>query len=619
LQDMFEKNLSVYVTNAVTEVMARHMPGILHQESMRDKVCADQNQVAHLHGSRSASFPTPAVLAKHSGKQSDREVVAMAETMDCDEMVHEKMQDVALHKCNKCHAEVSVGANHKQTTQLHPDHVVYSGSASSTEQPSWFAQVKQSGKQSCKESNHVTVEEVERMHCDKILQHNYLVEQCGESACSNDLQVINSLEVCSSPLESTFDRETGLSCILPGWIPNLKLDDGCPSPINVTSVDSVRKASERKSLRSAPYEQSYRQDGTSAPAQKAMLENLPVSRALMRYWAVWGLLCWSSNMCSRWYRRLCVLISLCCTVIMIVNLAQQPEKIFENCAETAVSVSCLISLVRSRQLDSLIGHEGDLLKLYASSRGFMARWNRSSMRRLALFSTLWLCKAAAHIVRMFTLRGPTLSYQLCLSSAVIFQAGSYFATLHCAFHVTNFLELIMDDWTVDFHRNLYCVRSAGAWDRIQALLRRVARSVEMIFFAVQTSALIAIISCVARVFDIVMAGPGIEEQTWWVFCLLEFLPTLIMVVCALAWFAKATAVTEQSIRIPPVVNSLLVEPNKLITSEHQLFVSFIKNSDTGFYWKGCRLDATVFINYCYLVGAVICALFTTALKFAQKQ
>lgn len=141
----------------------------------------------------------------------------------------------------------------------------------------------------------------------------------------------------------------------------------------------------------------------------------------------------------------------------------------------------------------------------------------------------------------------------------------------------------------------------------------------MIFFAVQTSALIAIICCVARVLDIVMAGPGGEEQTWWVFCLLEFLPTLIMVVCALAWFAKATAVTEQSIRIPPVVNSLLVEPNKLITSEHQLFVSFIKNSDTGFYWKGCRLDATVFINYCYLVGAMICALFTTAFKFAQTQ
>jgi len=89
------------------------------------------------------------------------------------------------------------------------------------------------------------------MHCDKILQTSHLVEQCGEGASSDDLQETDSLDVCSSPFGSTFERESGLSCILPGWVPNLKLDKECPSPINVTSVDSVRKASERNILRSA--------------------------------------------------------------------------------------------------------------------------------------------------------------------------------------------------------------------------------------------------------------------------------------------------------------------------------------------------------------------------------
>jgi len=111
LHDILEKSLAVYVTNAVTEVMARHMPGVLnHQESMTDKVCADPDQVAHLHQSRSALFPESVVQAKQSGKQSDLASVAMSETMDCNEILQEKMQDMALHKCSERHAELFVGA-----------------------------------------------------------------------------------------------------------------------------------------------------------------------------------------------------------------------------------------------------------------------------------------------------------------------------------------------------------------------------------------------------------------------------------------------------------------------------------------------------------------------------
>jgi len=367
----------------------------------------------------------------------------------------------------------------------------------------------------------------------------------------------------------------------------------------------LRKASERKILR-------------STFDQKVILVNASLSRTLERYWAVWGLLAWSSSNGSRWYRRLFILTSLCCTVLIMINLIQQTGRKFENCAEAALSATCFLSLLGAKKLDSLIGLKDHLLERHAASQGFLALWNRKSMRRLALFSTLWICKAAALIVRMFTSGDSILAYQLCVSSAVIFQAGSFFAILHCALHVTTFLELMVDGWTVEFYKNLNCVHSADAWNTIQALMRRVASSIETIFLAVQASALIVFMCCFARVLDIVTAKSGDGTQRWWTLAFLELLPTLIMAVCPLACFARATAVTERGVRVPSVVNSLLVKPNTLISSEHQSFVSFIKNSDIGFYWKDSRLDTTVFMNYCYLCGAVISALFTTALKFNQK-
>jgi len=280
-----------------------------------------------------------------------------------------------------------------------------------------------------------------------------------------------------------------------------------------------------------------------------------------------------------------------------------------------MSVSCLLSLVTSKRLGDLIGHQGLMLQRHAARKGFLNLWNYRSMRRLALFNMLWIYTAAAQSVRMYMSGDSILLYERCVLLVVILQAGLYFAALHCAFHMTGFLELILDEWTVRFNKTHDCVNGAESWNVIEALMQRVARSIETTFLAVQAYALIAMICCVARVLDIITAKPSDDTQTWWMLTLLELLPTGITAGCALALFAKATAITEQGFRVPPVVNSLLVRPKTAITSEHQRFVNFLKNSKVGCYWKGCRLDATVFVNYCYLCGAVICALFTTALKF----
>jgi len=219
---------------------------------------------------------------------------------------------------------------------------------------------------------------------------------------------------------------------------------------------------------------------------------------------------------------------------------------------------------------------------------------------------------------MYASENPNSWWAICTMFAVLFQAGLYLSVMHCAFHITSFLQLVLDRWTADFDKSRDCIGGADSWNSVQALMRRVADAIETCFLAVQTSALIALICCAARLLDIIMSRSGGDMRESWILVLLV-VPPVTMAVCALVWFAKASAVTEQSVRVPPVVNSLLARPRTQVSCEHQMFVSFIKNSETGFYVSGGRLSATVFMNYCYLIGAVICALCSAALNVYQKQ
>jgi len=177
---------------------------------------------------------------------------------------------------------------------------------------------------------------------------------------------------------------------------------------------------------------------------------------------------------------------------------------------------------------------------------------------------------------------------------------------------------MVDRWTGRFNKSLNCTDGAASWNTVQALMRQVAQGVQSSFLAIQTSALITLLCCAGRVLDIIMTKSGEEMQSACMMALLE-LPTMIMAFCAFILFAKAAAVTEKSVQIPNVVNSLLIKPRLPISVEDQAFVSFIHNSCAGVYIKGSRLNATVLMNYSYLCGAVICGLFTTALSMYQQK
>jgi len=307
---------------------------------------------------------------------------------------------------------------------------------------------------------------------------------------------------------------------------------------------------------------------------------------------------------------------LCATLLSTYKLVQQPGRLFENFAETAMSISSLLSLVTCKKLDSLIGHEDNMLGRYAVRRQFVASWDRQGTVLLVLVNIVWLCKAIAIIVCMYASEDTFSCHALFAVLAGLLQSGSYLAFIHCDFHAMVFLQIMVDRWTGRFNKSLNCTDGARSWNTVQALMRHVAQGVESSFLAVQTSALIILLCCAGRVLDIIMTKSG---EAMRLSCMLAFLevPTLVMAFCALILFGKATAITEKSVQIPNVVNSLLVKPCMPISVDDQAFVSFIQNSCAGVYIKGSRLNATVLMNYSYLCGAVICGLFTTALSMHQ--
>jgi len=78
-------------------------------------------------------------------------------------------------------------------------------------------------------------------------------------------------------------------------------------------------------------------------------------------------------------------------------------------------------------------------------------------------------------------------------------------------------------------------------------------------------------------------------------------------------------VTETSMEIPAVVNSLLVKRHFSVSPKDRAFVSFLHYSCAGVYVKGGRLNSTVLMNYLYLCSAVICVLITTGLSLQRQR
>jgi len=100
---------------------------------------------------------------------------------------------------------------------------------------------------------------------------------------------------------------------------------------------------------------------------------------------------------------------------------------------------------------------------------------------------------------------------------------------------------------------------------------------------------------------------------------LSYTCLLLMVASTGRVLVKAAAVTEQCSKVPPIVNSQVLKPGLHMDNERQYLVTYIRNSDAGFYIKGIRLTASMIIKGCYLFSAILATLGTTVLRTSRSK
>jgi len=473
-------------------------------------------------------------------------------------------------------------------------------------------------------SRDVTTEPVcERLNFEKDIQHNGssdslfdIDETSGNLAriqhemstpSQDDIEkLFSSVDV---PDEATATRE----CILPGCVLTGDPADDfshvlCATPPK--SVDAVQRASEHKIL----FHYSSTRDAHDIAK---FLKSRSQAAKTQCYWALFGITSWRAGICGSIYRAAIFIALLSATLLSAYNLVQQPGRVFENLAETAVSISSLLSLATCKPLDSLIGHAGNMMDRYAAHHHFISAWDRQGSLLLVSVMMVWLCKAIAASMYMCVSEETFSWHTLCTTLAGLLQSGSYLAFIHCDCHIMTFLQLMVDEWAGRFRKTLNRTECAESWNIAQATIRQASKCIETSFLAVQASSLITLLCCAGRVLDIT-AKSGETMQTSLMLALLE-LPTLMMAFWALVLFAKATVVTEKSMQIPPIVTSLLLQPGSPISVEDQAFVSFLNNGYAGVYFKGNRMNGITLMNYLYLCVGVIYVVVTNSLSMNQQR
>jgi len=111
--------------------------------------------------------------------------------------------------------------------------------------------------------------------------------------------------------------------------------------------------------------------------------------------------------------------------------------------------------------------------------------------------------------------------------------------------------------------------------------------------------------------DLFTRGLDDQHKHHYVFVLLLDVPMLMMIVGSFFLLVQAATITETCNRASAVINSADVTTEDATNPVRLNVVSFIRNSQAGFSVRGTQLNATVLMKYCYLCGAVICAMFTS--------
>lgn len=330
---------------------------------------------------------------------------------------------------------------------------------------------------------------------------------------------------------------------------------------------------------------------------------------------VYGVTQWGTRRPARWYRNF-VLLLVCAmflhSMVQAVQTVNEAHLLNMHLSAACYALGGLVGALslRTQNIQNLIGPEKKPLETYAKNFGFIHEWQRVSLRRFAVMSTLWLCNVLVRILAAVdtgcnsgwggsTNRWVVIA-DLC---SFVFISGLLAALTYCHLHVCSGLEMAVDNFCVRFFTELDVARGITEWNVYQAILRRSAHTIETSFLALNTSMVATLVLAGIEALQVTSTSVP-PKETMWICRLIRFGAVLPPIALVLYTVFRAAAVTEKCSRVPALVNSWMMEERRL-DEGRQYIVQYITNCASGFYVKGVRLSAFMAMKLAYLFGIII--------------
>lgn len=311
------------------------------------------------------------------------------------------------------------------------------------------------------------------------------------------------------------------------------------------------------------------------------------------------------NMGWSWYGRISPWIFLVLVACHVISSAGVRHFFYARLAIEIFVLNCLIGLcsLNASSVQRLLGPGTQVLTKCVEGE-FLQLWHQKSLIAFSVVMFMWLTTVAIWIVLwQVDVECYDQQQQYSREAAIVsvltplLGSGLYAALTYFQLHVILNLELRVDLFGAGFFEQPDYCNAVQEWNKLQAIMRFAAKTIDVCFLATQSSVLAAL---VLMGVELLIGDGQIAPRciTAWAF---SGLPCAVV---ALYTLFRAAAVSDKCAIVPAFINSYHVEQHP-INAQRQYLVEYIQNSAAGFYVRGVRLTGFVAMKAAYLSGLVI--------------
>lgn len=267
----------------------------------------------------------------------------------------------------------------------------------------------------------------------------------------------------------------------------------------------------------------------------------------------------------------------------------------------------------ARGIQEVLGPRNRPLFIYATARGFAARWAALSARRFAVVVALWALAVACRTVGSTSMQCVETSTSHAHLATFVVAHTLTALLLYCQLHLCSGFEVAIDNFFVTFFQEGNFEKGIYEWNLLQAMLRRAAGAVEPCFLAVGSSVLALMILTLREILNSNALSTLLQSPSS-ALCT-SLWAGWVLPLAGLVFYAVfiGAVVTEKCLRAPAMVNAWTADEHEYIDHKRQYFVQYISQSSAGWYVIGVRVSALWASKVSYLFAAVVFTLVSQSL------